>query len=227
MQTLKFLRVNTMAVDAFEDCCLCIFARAPVLGQVKQRLAVTLGETAALAAHEELLQGTLDRCLAGAGYRAELWLTSLEPAVCDHLHRPGLNLRLQQGVELGSRMRWALEEGLASGARMVLIGSDCPDIDRDYVESAFASLVEFPVVLGPAEDGGYGLIGLNRPAPRLFEDMVWGDSRVLDRTLLRAHEAGLEVALLPQVYDVDQLADWQRYGAAAANRAPRPGPGTE
>ncbi len=214
------------SLDVSGDRCLCVFTRTPVFGQVKQRLAAVLGEATALLAHEELLQRTLDRCLNGADYRAELWLTSLEPAAAvRQLRRPGLSLKLQQGNDLGARMQHTLEDGLANGARRILIGSDCPDIDRDYVASAFAALEEFPVVLGPAEDGGYGLVGLNRPAPQLFADMVWGDSQVLERTLLRADQAGLDVALLPQVYDVDLPEDWQRYRMASS--VPPPATGTE
>lgn len=215
-----------MPVDGPEDNCLCVFTRTPVPGRVKQRLAASLGQAAALRAHEELLLGTLDRCLGSPRYRSELWLTSLEPsAAVGRLRRPGLSLKLQQGVDLGARMQHTLEEGLVNGARRVLIGSDCPDIDEDYVSRAFAALDEFPVVLGPAEDGGYGLVGLSRPAPQLFSDMIWGDHLVLQRTLHRAEQAGLQVALLPEIYDVDLPEDWQRYRRTSS--APPPAKATE
>lgn len=207
------------------DQCLCIFARTPVLGQVKRRLAPELGDAGALMAHEELLQGVLDRCAGGADYRTELWLTSLSAPWSSSLKRDDLVMKEQPDGDLGARMQFVLEEGLETGASIVLIGSDCPDIDRDYIVAAFRSLEGFPVVLGPAEDGGYGLVGLNRSVPELFEDMTWGDEKVVSRTLTRAAAAGVDVALLPKIYDVDLPRDWQRY--RRSNRAPRPVKGNE
>jgi glycosyltransferase A (GT-A) superfamily protein (DUF2064 family) len=118
-------------------------------------------------------------------------------------------------------MRETLNAELTGSRYCVLIGSDCPDIDADYVMAAFDALAAVDVVIGPAEDGGYGLIGLGRPAPELFEDMRWGDDQVLARTLERAERSGLSVVCLPEIYDVDRIEDWQRY--RVSNRAPPPG----
>jgi rSAM/selenodomain-associated transferase 1 len=195
---------------------LCIFARTPVLGQVKRRLAESLGDAAALAAHEELLEGTLRRCLEGRSYRLELWLTDLSE-VPDWLSSPPfstkMTVRLQSKGDLGGRMWETLREGLNASPYCVLIGSDCPDIEAAYVRSAFEALAGADVVLGPAEDGGYGLIGLSRPVPELFQNMRWGDSGVRTRTLERAAHSGASVVCLPEIYDVDLLEDRQRYRA--------------
>lgn len=207
------------------DRCLCIFARTPVLGQVKRRLARELGDAGALAAHQELLQGALDRCAGGTDYRTELWLTRSSSTWSSSLARGDLVMKEQPDGDLGARMQFVLEAGLETGASVVLIGSDCPEIDRDYILAAFRSLESFPVVLGPAEDGGYGLVGLSRPVPELFEDMIWGDEEVVNRTLTRAASARVAVALLPEIYDVDLPQDWQRY--RRSNRAPRPVKGIE
>lgn len=209
------------------DGCLCLFARTPRTGRVKRRLAAGIGIEGALAAHEELLRGAIDRCFDGS-HRQELWLTELEdvPAwlntSAQALH---VELRGQSAGDLGDRMWDALRRGLRGSRRCVLFGSDCPDIDADYLAAAFEALEEADVVIGPAEDGGYGLIGLARPLPELFLDMRWGDAGVLARTLHRAARAGASVTLLPEIYDVDRLEDWRRY--RSANPVPPSGPGTE
>jgi len=196
------------------DRCLCVFARAPTLGLVKTRLAAELGPAVALAAHTELLEGTLERCVAPADYQTELWIAGLEtdnPVVAELIRRFGLGLRVQWGGDLGSRMWNALEEKLKIGVRVLVIGSDCPDIDRDYVLQGFGALDQADVVLGPAEDGGYGLIGLRAAAEELFTGVRWGSDDVVRTTLERAELGGLRVRLLKGIYDVDTLSDWQRY----------------
>ncbi len=191
--------------------CLCIFARTPELGRVKQRLAADLGEQAALAAHEELLRRTITRTTGGDDYRVELWLTSLSVPLPDWLLDGPFSLHEQGQGDLGRRMQDVLTAALTHSSRCVLIGSDCPDIDRAYVASAFAALARSDVVLGPAEDGGYGLVGVKAPAPVLFAETQWGDAGVLDRALDRAAGAGQTVSLLAEIYDVDEPADWRRY----------------
>jgi hypothetical protein len=202
---------------------LCIFARAPEPGRVKRRLAGTLGEAGALSAYLELVEGTLARCAEATSYTSQLWVSGGDldhPQILDWLARYPLVLHSQTGADLGERMWRALEHSLAAGTAAVLIGTDCPDIDRRYVEHAFEQLETHDVVLGPAEDGGYGLIALGaRPLPELFSDMPWGEATVLEHTLARARRSGARVSLLPTIYDVDRPVDWQRY------RRLNPGPG--
>jgi rSAM/selenodomain-associated transferase 1 len=191
---------------------LCIFARTPELGRVKQRLAREIGDEAALAAHEALLHRAVLQHSAGSGsYRIELWLTNLAVPLPDWLQDSSFELHEQKGGDLGQRMLHTFESALAAGSACILVGSDCPDIDAAYVESAIEALTRADVVFGPAEDGGYGLVGMKRPIPEIFTESRWGDSQVLARALERAERAGVSVALLPEIYDVDELADWQRY----------------
>lgn len=210
---------------------LCLFARAPRKGQVKRRLAAALGSARALAAHEELLKGAIDRCFSGAAdgrTQRELWLTELE-ALPDWLTGPAeagcYELCAQGSGDLGERMWDVLCRGLRSSRCCVLFGSDCPDIDSTYLTAAFDALDQADVVIGPAEDGGYGLIGLSRPLPELFLDMQWGDPGVLARTLQRAADADATVVCLPEIYDVDLIDDWRRY--RRANPDPMTGSATE
>lgn len=200
-----------MQTHTVNEHCLCIFARTPELGRVKKRLAVALGDAEALAAHEELLRRTLERTIGLGDHRVEVWLTSLGAGLPGWLRNGAFALREQGSGDLGQRMQHAVSVALATSRACVLIGSDCPDIDSAYVALAFDALVDVDVVFGPAEDGGYGLIGLTRPVPEVFAESRWGDAGVLARALERLQGAGIAAALLPEVYDVDELEDWQRY----------------
>ena len=203
--------------------CLCVFARAPLAGGVKRRLAASIGDREALAAHVRLVGEAIDRLAGSMLWRTELWLAGPEPDAlaawpqCGNLAR-----RAQQGDDLGARMHHALTATLHSAGRVVLVGTDCPQIDADYGAAAFDALEDADVVLGPAEDGGYGLVGARRRvrdrlAP-LFSDMPWGTDRVLGETLARCRRADLAVARLPLIWDVDDLEDWRRYLAWVAQR---------
>ncbi|HEX7035346.1 MAG TPA: TIGR04282 family arsenosugar biosynthesis glycosyltransferase [Pseudomonadales bacterium] len=191
---------------------LCIFARVPVLGAVKTRLAAGLGERAALDAHSRLVQDTLERLGAIDGMATELWVDRPgHPEAVRWAARYALPLQTQTGADLGERMHGALQQCHARGRWGLLVGTDCPTIGPDYLKAALAALDAHDVVLGPAQDGGYGLIGARRPVPELFREMPWGTSEVCAATLAAAAEAGLSVACLDEIWDVDHAADWRRY----------------
>jgi rSAM/selenodomain-associated transferase 1 len=190
-----------------------VFARAPVHGQVKTRLAATIGEDAALAAHETLVTSTLVRLAGVEEYTLTLWLAgdTGNVTVQGWAARFGVPVLQQRGDDLGSRMSSALGHMLESASRALVVGCDCPAIDRDYVLEAFGALEKNELVLGPAEDGGYGLVGLKREMPELFEGIAWGTSGVLDATLRKAAALELSVAVLRTIWDVDTAADWERF----------------
>ena len=131
--------------------------------------------------------------------------------------------RPQGEGDLGCRMDRALAEAFFEGAeRIVVIGTDCPEITPGLIRESFDRLATSDVVLGPATDGGYYLIGVRRPAPRLFTDIPWGSRQVLEETLGRARELFFDVSVLKSLSDVDRpedLAVWHRVqccGRAAA-----------
>lgn len=191
---------------------VCIFARAAVLGAVKTRLAATLGAQAALDAHVRLVQDTLSRLTRVDGVSTELWLDHAQhPVGRQWGRRWQVPVRQQVGDDLGARMHHALLSGLDRGCRTLVVGTDCPAIDGHYLRSAVMALEQHDVVLGPAEDGGYGLIGLRRSAPELFQNIPWGTGDVLDASLAAGARAGLSVCRLDEIWDVDTAADWCRY----------------
>lgn len=195
---------------------LCLFARAPEPGRVKRRLAAEIGPQAALDAHARLVREALQRLSRVPGLTTELWLAgSVQAALECWPEAAHVPLRAQCGGDLGARMHHALRDGLQWDARALVVGTDCPSIDGAYVQGAAAALIDADVVLGPAEDGGYGLIGARREVAGrlqpLFRDMPWGTDRVRDLTLERCLGAGLRCVEQACVWDVDTLADWRRY----------------
>lgn len=208
---------------------LAIFARVPVAGRVKSRLAASIGDAAARDAHVALAEAAFARVEGLTGVVTELWTDGPpDERVRRWAQRWAFVLRQQEGGDLGARMAHALDgqaqvpagrEGAAAPMPVVLIGTDCPLIDRGYVERAFAALERHALVLGPAADGGFGLIGWTRPVPGLFDGVTWGRADVLAETLRNAIAAGVHICLLPEIWDVDDLAGWQRWLAEQAARS--------
>ena len=196
------------------DGTLLVFAREPIPGLVKTRLIPTLGASGAAHLYQALLERAVSAAIGVPGVAVELWCAGAPPSggVCAKLaRRHGLELRQQGAGDLGQRMAQALGETLALGDRAVLIGSDCPGYHAAYLSAAFAALLGHDVVLGPAADGGYVLIGMRRPAPDLFADIPWGTDTVLEATRTALTRLGLIWVELPGLQDIDRpedLAAW-------------------
>jgi rSAM/selenodomain-associated transferase 1 len=198
-------------------CALAVMAKAPLAGSVKTRLVPPLqpGEAAALnTCFLRDVTAVMDKvCVAGrvegfAAYTptgAESWFDGLLPS--------GFRLLAQRGANLGERLFHATEDFLAAGYQaLCLINSDSPTLPVAVLHEAVVAL-RAPgdrIVLGPADDGGYYLVGLKRAHRRLFEDIAWSTGSVLASTLDRAREIGLETKLLPPWYDVDDAASLGR-----------------
>jgi len=188
---------------------LAIFAKHPQPGLVKSRLAAASSPEWAARIADAFIRDTADKC-AGVGDERVL---AYAPADAD-AHRyfaalAGSAYRLvQQEVgDLGQRLDAFTRQQFAGGSRrLVIIGSDSPSLPTDIVHEAFARLETADVVLGPATDGGYYLIGCTRPPP-IFAGITWSGPRVLAETIARL-SADWRLALLPPWYDVDTLDDW-------------------
>ena len=199
---------------------LCVFVKAPEVGRVKTRLARHLGAAAACRAHETLVAHVLDR-LAGCKLTKELWVASDagHPQVAVWSERLGAAVRAQPRGDLGVKMHAAVDACCAVGQPALIVGSDLPEIDVGYIERAAAVLANHDLVLGPVEDGGYGLIGLKAPAPLLFKGIAWSTPAVLAETRSRADQLRLSVAELPTIWDVDGIDDWRRFQSSAVRSA--------
>lgn len=197
---------------------LVILARAPELGRVKTRLAAELGAAAALAAYREL--GALV-VRAVAEVRHCDVVVAFTPADRESAMREWLGtaprMEPQREGDLGARMAAAIAARQAAGAaKVVVIGTDCPEVNAAVVEDAFARLDRADAVFGPASDGGYYLVGVRRPLPALFDRVPWSSPRTLAATLERAAAEGISVALLEELRDIDTAADWRAWQASRA-----------
>jgi len=191
---------------------LLVVAKQPAAGQTKTRLCPPLtGETAA-ALYECFLRDTIEimRATPNVG-RGIVYLPAAATAYFRQL-APEFTLTLQVGADLGARLDHALTAALTQGANAaVIMDSDSPTLPAAYLGEAFAHLAAgADVVLGPCDDGGYYLIGLRQPQPRLLREVPMSTPTVLRDTLTIANELGLRVALLPTWYDVDTGAELQR-----------------
>ena len=189
---------------------LIVFVKAPRLGQVKTRLAQEIGAVAACDAYLRLVAQVLanihDIKSVQLRYSPDNSAKEIESWL-----KAGWECRPQRSGDLGDRLNRAFEEGFHEKyKKIVIIGSDCPEVTKADIVDAWTALDNSDVVLGPAFDGGYWLIGLKRNAHRLFQDIAWSSTTVLEDTLKRAEEEGMTVKLLQQRRDVDTRADWDR-----------------
>jgi rSAM/selenodomain-associated transferase 1 len=211
--------VNTATLPAPH---LLVFAREPVLGRVKTRLAAGVGAEEALAVYRELLALTA-AAVAAAQVPATVWLAETPAAVDPAQARPewpGLPWRVQPAAgALGERMAHAFGEAFAAGAsRVVIIGTDCPGLSAELLRQAFDELLHAEVVVGPADDGGYYLLGMNKLHTELFANKDWSTATVLPDTLADAAHLGLRVAQLPTLHDVDSAQDLARWRLSASEQ---------
>ena len=192
---------------------LLIFAKAPVPGRVKTRLAGRLGTRGAAALYKKLLRRTLAIARAARLCPVALWCAP------DGRHgfftacrrEYGVRLRRQCGGDLGRRMNQALNRTLAVHRFAVLIGGDCVSLGAAELRGAVSRLAAGrDAVLGPARDGGYLLVGLRQPRPALFRGIAWGTPAVLAATRRRLRRSGADWAELSPGWDVDTSADLRR-----------------
>jgi len=205
---------------------LLIFARVPELGRVKTRLAQAVGDERALALYEAMLRDLLTN-IGAPDERIEIeavWAPT-EAATGDALRRAfgDLPLAMQTGATLGDRLSMAFSERFYfhRTQKIVAIGVDDPRLTRADVDRAFALLDSCEWVVGPADDGGYYLIGCRAPAfdVEVFAGIAWGTASVLESTLAKIAEWKSSVALLPRRYDIDTVEDLQRYAAEQSEGA--------
>lgn len=195
---------------------LMIFCKAPVPGQVKTRLMPELTAEQAAELHIELSMETLQRATLSNLCPVQLWCSPTTDhtffATAAATYR--ITLQQQQGADLGERMHHAFCSALAGYSHALLMGCDCPSLTEQDLEQALTALNQKnEVVLAPAEDGGYVLIGLNRPHTELFDNMPWGTAQVLGQTRNRIEHYKLRHHELSEQWDLDTPEDLERYRA--------------
>jgi len=202
---------------------LIIFAREPVPGRVKTRLARKIGDQAAAELYAAMTKDVLDTVTGLTDVRRLLFWTAENYGIPAANAFPGFEVFAQQGVSLGDRMFDAFTRAFQGGLKTCcIIGTDSPDLPQRYIGKAFELLDrgDIDVVFGPAEDGGYYLLGLKQACNGFFELIPWGTPRVLDDSLERARHLGLRTALLPKWYDIDTQEDLLCLVASSDDSAP-------
>lgn len=189
---------------------LIIFVKNPKIERVKTRLAKDIGEEKAIEVYKLLQKHTRDVALKAGTYNALFYSKSIDES--DEWDAEHFDKFVQRKGDLGIKMATAVYQMLKEGfGSIVLIGSDCYDLKPEHIHKAFEVLKEHDVVLGPAEDGGYYLIGMNDFHPRLFADKKWSSEDVYQSTIDTINELGLKVAELEKLSDVDYLSDLEKY----------------
>jgi len=190
-----------------------IFAKYWQPGAVKTRLAVAIGDEAACTLYRRFILVLLRRLHAVADRRTVYCTPAERVAAFAALAGEAWQVAPQADGDLGRRMEDFFARSFAAGAsRAVLLGSDSPLVPIDFVQRAFRLLREVPVVLGPASDGGYYLIGAAERVPPVFTDIAWSTSDVWSQTVQRLEQADCPFATLPEWYDVDDLDSLRRLG---------------
>ncbi len=198
-----------------------VFAKAPQAGQVKTRLAADIGEQAAVALYRQWVQDTVATVVQAKLAPVTLYANSQHPLFDALKNEQGIGIRMQAGADLGLRMHNAIQSELEQAEFVVLIGTDCPVMTAGYLDQACRELcagTEF--VFGPAEDGGYVLIGARSAEKELFTDMCWSTRQVMQQTRERLRQLNRQHAELETLWDLDTLADlerWQTVSRSAAN----------
>lgn len=197
---------------------LVLFAKAPLPGNAKSRLAEAVGAAAAAAAYADILDRLRARlCRPLQGWEQVVFVAQQSDQAWFARHWPEVPRQVQVPGDLGDRLRAAFETMFARGhERVVVVGTDIPDLTAAHVRRAGRLLERLPLVLGPCEDGGYYLIGQRAPGADLFSGVAWSTERVYRQTLERALAQGLAVGRLPTLYDVDTADDLRRFRAEQA-----------
>lgn len=193
---------------------LLVVAKEPVAGQTKTRLCPPLDGATAAKLYTCFLRDTLDLMRQVPDVRRGLVYAPAGAGAYFRTLAPDMDLAPQRGAGLGERLDHLLTDALAGGAAgAVVMGSDSPSLPAEHLARAFTLLDSHDMVLGPCDDGGYYLIGLRRPQPRLFREVTMSTPTVAGDTLAIAAALGLRTALLPPWYDVDTTAELARLRA--------------
>ena len=193
---------------------LIVFAREPLPGKVKTRLAASLGDHLAAELYESMLQEVLQTTRQLTGVRTEIFWACEEESLPLLAERYQSSAQLQSAGDLGQRMQAAFEKMFAAGCDVCcIIGSDAPDLPISYILEAYQSLEtrRSDVVFGPCRDGGYYLLGMRQVWPQLFTGISWSSAEVLEQSSAAAARLGLSASLLPRWQDIDTVEDLREY----------------
>jgi len=190
---------------------LLIFIKYPREGRVKTRLAASIGEKAATLLYRDFVEISLARFQKLKSFNFTIYFDPYEEEdAVRHWLGDRFLYRAQPEGHLGIRLQAGFNRELQNYPRVIIIGSDSPDVPLEYIERGALQLQNREAVIGPAMDGGYYLIGLSRPIPELFHDIPWSTNRVFQSTIDIVKSRSIDCAILPEWYDVDTESDFMR-----------------
>jgi len=182
---------------------LIVFVKNIILGKVKTRLAKTVGDNMAFDVYKQLVDITED-CSKNVAAEKHIYFSDV---VINSLWVNELKF-VQEGIGLGEKMQNAFKKGFEDGyEKIILIGSDLPDISPEIIQEGFDSLEKDEVVFGPAEDGGYYLVGMTKPFDFIFQNKQWSTESLFEKTMLELKEKKIKVSLLQTLNDIDTFED--------------------
>lgn len=187
-----------------------IFVKNPEIGKVKTRLAATVGDQEALKIYHHLLSYT-QKVVLKVDTKKEVWYSKYVDET--DLWAGELFIKKEQrGKHLGIRMKTAFQDSFLEDkhAQVVLIGSDCAELESCHINKAFEKLKSNDIVIGPAKDGGYYLIGMSKFLPSVFDDINWSTAEVLTQTIEKINTLNSSYYLLETLSDIDHFEDWEK-----------------
>lgn len=185
------------------DTLVIVFVKNIKLGTVKTRLAKTIGDFGAFEVYTELVKITENATEALDIDKRIYFSNTIVDSQWEHDFKA-----VQKGVDLGERMMNAFKDGFESGyKKIVLIGSDLPDINSAHIKNGLEALTTNEVVFGPAEDGGYYLVGMSKLIPEIFINKPWSQPHLLQLTLQELHNNQISVGILDTLNDIDTYED--------------------
>ncbi|MDH5711455.1 MAG: TIGR04282 family arsenosugar biosynthesis glycosyltransferase [Gammaproteobacteria bacterium] len=202
-----------MSAYKYSDAVVLIFAKAPVAGEVNTRLIPDIGIEAATELQRELVMNRLNILRQHNLCVIQLWCAPNQhhEFFQDCKNQYAIELFDQHGVDLGARMSSAIKQNLNKFKRVVLIGTDAPSLTNTHIDTAIKQLAENDIVIAPAEDGGYVLIGMSRHCHDVFDEVEWGSSTVLETTRERIKRNNLTSFEIEMCWDIDRVEDYFRY----------------
>lgn len=192
-----------------EKSALIIFQKNAVLGKVKTRLAVDLGDEMAMEIYQQLVRHTHFVC-GSVPVQKFVFYSDFIPGDTTAFGQD-YHFEVQSGNDLGSKMENAFQRLFAKGyEKIIILGTDCGELERGIVVEAFELLDTHEVVIGPARDGGYYLLGMKKMIADLFEDIPWSTEKVLFLTMEKLENQKISYELLEILSDVDRIEDWKK-----------------
>lgn len=188
---------------------LIIFVKNEEVGKVKTRLAKSIGDNKALEVYQKLL-GYTHEITKDLPIEKEVWYSRFIPGH-DIWSEGTFSKKVQSGANLGERMSGAFQHAFeGKAAKVVVIGSDCTELTSEIIEEAFDKLGSSEFVIGPAQDGGYYLLGMRNYHPEIFEKIEWSTGSVYKQTTQKMVKLGGAISELKTLNDVDTIEDWQQ-----------------